>query len=189
MRTIAIFITFCVGSLALTAQKSCPAYIGIKTNAMAWAAGLPNIAAELPISRHLSLALPLVWCPWYLSKTYAVKAFSLQPECRWWIKVAGDGHFLGLHTHICLFNVKWQENRYQDTQRPLLGGGISYGYLLPFSDKWAGEFTLGAGYANIRYNTYYNIANGACFETRSRNYWGITKMGISIVYRINNNTR
>ncbi|MBP8872460.1 MAG: DUF3575 domain-containing protein, partial [Bacteroides sp.] len=73
--------------------------------------------------------------------------------------------------------------RYQSEQYPLLGAGISYGYKLPFSEHWGAEFTLGAGYANMKYNTYYNIENGAKLDTRKRNYWGITRVGASLIYR------
>ena len=79
----------------------------------------------------------------------------------------------------------WNRDRYQDADRPLLGAGVSYGYLLPLGGHWAGEFTLGAGYANMKYDTYYNIDNGARIDTRTKNYWGITRMGFSIVYRFN----
>lgn len=35
----------------------------------------------------------------------------------------------------------------------------------------------------MKYNTYYNIENGAKLDTRKRNYWGITRAGASLVYR------
>ena len=107
-------------------------------------------------------------------------AMRLRP--RWRVKIARTGHFFGVHAHMAFFNVKWDENRYQDTGRPLLGAGVSYGYKLPLSRHWGAEFTLGAGYANMKYNTYYNIDNGAQIETRSRNYWGITRLGLSLSY-------
>lgn len=84
---------------------------------------------------------------------------------------------------MALFNVKWDENRYQSINRPLLGAGVSYGYKLPFSRHWGAEFTLGAGYANMQYDTYYNIDNGAKIETKNRNYWGITRVGLSLSYQ------
>lgn len=99
------------------------------------------------------------------------------------MKSAGEGHFFGLHAHAAWFNLKWEDTRYQSEQYPLLGAGISYGYKLPFSEHWGAEFTLGAGYANMKYNTYYNIENGAKLDTRKRNYWGITRVGASLIYR------
>ena len=33
--------------------------------------------------------------------------------------------------------------------------------------------------------TYYNMDNGARINTRTKNYWGITRVGLSVVYRFN----
>lgn len=65
--------------------------------------------------------------------------------------------------------------------------GLSYGYVLPFARHWAAEFTVGAGYVHTKYDTYYNIPNGARFEKgRAYNYWGLTKVGINLLYRFGN---
>lgn len=144
-----------------------------------------NLAADVQVSEHFSVELPVLWCPWYVSSEHAIKTFTVQPEARYWLSKPGKGHFFGVHAHVGWFSVKWNRDRYQDTDRPLLGAGISYGYLLPFNEHWAGEFTLGAGYANMRYDTYYNIDNGARIDTRTKNYWGITRVGLSVVYRFN----
>lgn len=158
-------------------------YLGLKTNIAAWAGTILNVAADVQVGKHLSVELPLLWCPWHIGSKHAVKTFTIQPEARYWLRQPGEGHFFGMHAHVGWFNVKWNRDRYQDTDRPLLGAGISYGYLLPFSEHWAGEFTLGAGYANMRYDTYYNIDNGARIDTRTKNYWGITRIGISLIYK------
>lgn len=160
-------------------------YLGVKTNIAAWAGTIMNLAADVQVARHWSVELPVLWCPWYVGSKHAVKTFTIQPEARYWLSKPGAGHFFGVHAHVGWFNVKWNRDRYQDTDRPLLGAGISYGYLLPFNAHWAGEFTLGAGYANMRYDTYYNIDNGARIDTRTKNYWGITRVGLSVVYRFN----
>ncbi len=168
-----------------TAPSSSGRYLGVKTNIAAWAGTIMNIAADVQVSEHLSVELPVLWCPWHIGSKHAVKTFTIQPEARYWLSKPGTGHFFGVHAHVGWFNVKWNRDRYQDTDRPLLGAGISYGYLLPFNEHWAGEFTLGAGYANMRYDTYYNIDNGARIDTRTKNYWGITRVGLSVVYRFN----
>lgn len=160
-------------------------YVAVKTNLTAWAGTIMNLAADVQVSEHFSVELPVLWCPWHVSSKHAVKTFTIQPEGRYWLARPGEGHFFGVHAHIGWFNVKWNRDRYQDTSRPLLGAGISYGYLLPLGEHWAGEFTLGAGYANMKYDTYYNIGNGARIDTRTKNYWGITRVGISVVYRFN----
>lgn len=160
-------------------------YLAVKTNLAAWAGTIMNLAADVQVSEHFSVELPVLWCPWYVSDKHAVKTFTIQPEARYWLSKPGAGHFFGVHAHVGWYSVKWNRDRYQDTDRPLLGAGISYGYLLPFNEHWAGEFTLGAGYANMRYDTYYNMDNGARIDTRTKNYWGITRIGLSVVYRFN----
>lgn len=170
---------------SVSAPQTSSRYVAVKTNLAAWAGTIMNLAADVQVSEHFSVELPVLWCPWYVSDKHAVKTFTIQPEARYWLSKPGKGHFFGVHAHVGWFNVKWNRDRYQDTDRPLLGAGISYGYLLPFNAHWAGEFTLGAGYANMRYDTYYNIDNGARIDTRTKNYWGITRVGLSVVYRFN----
>lgn len=170
---------------SVSAPQTSSRYVAVKTNLAAWAGTIMNLAADVQVSEHFSVELPVLWCPWYVSDKHAVKTFTIQPEVRYWLSKPGKGHFFGVHAHVGWFNVKWNRDRYQDTDRPLLGAGISYGYLLPFNEHWAGEFTLGAGYANMRYDTYYNIDNGARIDTRTKNYWGITRVGLSVVYRFN----
>lgn len=160
-------------------------YVAIKTNPAAWAGTMLNVAADVQVSHHVSLELPVVWCPWHIGNRRSVKVFALQPEVRWWLSQPGEGHFFGVHAHAAWYNVKWKDDRYQDTGLPLLGAGLSYGYLLPLGSRWAGEFTLGAGYSNMRYDTYYNIDNGVRIDTRTKNYWGITRIGVSVIYRFN----
>lgn len=170
---------------SVSAPQTSSRYVAVKTNLAAWAGTIMNLAVDVQVSEHFSVELPVLWCPWYVSSEHAIKTFTVQPEARYWLSKPGKGHFFGVHAHVGWFNVKWNRDRYQDTERPLLGAGISYGYLLPFNEHWAGEFTLGAGYANMRYDTYYNIDNGARIDTRTKNYWGITRVGLSVVYRFN----
>jgi hypothetical protein len=103
---------------------------------------------------------------------------------RYWLKAPMKGHFFGVHLNIGAFNIAVDnKNRYQSPDG-FYGVGLSYGYVLPFARHWAAEFTVGAGYVHTKYDTYYNIPNGARFEKgRAYNYWGLTKVGINLLYR------
>lgn len=169
---------------AKVATPSSGRYIALKTNIPFLALALQNLALEIQCSKHTSLDIPVIWSISDIERQHAVRTFTLQPEIRWWAKAAGEGHFFGLHTHLSWFNLKWKQDRYQTGKRPLAGAGISYGYKLPLSRHWGAEFNIGAGYANMKYNTYYNIENGAKIDTRVRHYWGITRAGLSLVYRL-----
>lgn len=158
-------------------------YIALKTNVPFLAVAVQNLAIEVQLAKHITLDLPVMWSISDIEREHALRTIALQPEARWWLKSAGTGHFFGLHAHVAWFNAKWDADRYQTEKRPLVGAGLSYGYKLPLSAHWGAEFNLGAGYANMKYNTYYNIENGAKIDTRNRHYWGITRAGISLVYR------
>ncbi|WP_375337937.1 DUF3575 domain-containing protein [Bacteroides sp. ET225] len=158
-------------------------YVAVKTNAVYWAGAIMNLSAEVQLHEHVSLELPFNWSLWDIEQEHGVRLVLFQPEARWWMKGVGKGHFVGVHAHVGAFNVKWKDDRFQSTERPVLGAGFTYGYSLPFSEHWGAEFLIGAGYANMKYNQYYNIDNGAQIGKKSYNYWGITRIGASLVYR------
>lgn len=166
-----------------TPSEGSGSYIALKTNLPFLAVAVQNLAVEVKVHNHISIDFPIMWSIGDIEREHGLRTIAFQPEGRWWLKSAGKGHFFGLHVHAAWFNLKWEDTRYQTEKQPLLGAGISYGYKLPFSRHWGAEFTLGAGYANMEYNTYYNIENGARLDTRKRNYWGLTRAGISLVYR------
>ena len=164
-----------------------PYRFAVKTNAALWGATVANIGAEFGFGRHCSVDLPVILSPYAVKKDYRLQVYGLQPEFRYWLKEPMTGHFFGLHAHLAWFDVALDDkDRYQDAggNSPLWGIGLSYGYALPFSRRWGAEFTVGAGYARIHYDTFYNIPNGARFSTGTKNYWGITRLGITLVYKL-----
>ena len=170
-------------------KKTVPAatdgrYMALKTNVAYDAIGVLNLDYEIQVHPRMTVDIPVMWSLWDAKPDKALRMAAIQPEVRWWMgQEPGRGHFFGLHAHVGWYNLKWDDRRYQDTGRPLAGAGLSYGYKLPLSEHWGAEFTVGFGYANMKYDTYYNVDNGAQIDTRVRNYWGPTKIGASLVYR------
>lgn len=158
-------------------------YIALKANLPMSVLSIQNLEVEMQLHKNVTVDFPMMWSISDIEREHAIRGIAFQPEGRWWIEEAGKGHFFGVHAHFAWFNAKWKENRYQTEKCPLMGAGISYGYKLPISRHWGAEFNMGAGYAHIKYNTYYNIENGAWINKRIRNYWGITRIGLSLVYR------
>lgn len=165
-----------------------PRYIvALKTNALLLAATVANLGVEFGFGRRFSIDIPVTYSPYIISRDFRLQTLTIQPEFRCWFTEPMRGHFFGLHGHVGSFNVSMNDHtRYQDRNgnSPLWGVGLSYGYALRLSRCWGLEFTLGAGYANIRYDSFYNLANGAQISTATKNYWGVTRAGISIAYRI-----
>ena len=156
----------------------------VKTNVAYLAATVANLGVEYSFGDHYSVDLPVIYSPYTVARKYRLRFLAIQPEFRYWLKIPMQGHFFGVHLNIGAFNIAVdKEKRYQSPDG-FYGAGLSYGYALPFARHWAAEFTLGAGYVHTKYDTYYNIPNGARFEKgQSYNYWGLTKVEINLVYR------
>ncbi len=159
--------------------------IAVKTNAVAWGATIMNIEGEIQVAPRVSVSLPIWYCPWFVAERHALRVAAFQPEARWWLKAAGEGHFGGVHASLAWFNLKWGSYRYQDRGRPLLGAGITYGYAFRLSPNWGLELSIGAGYLNMRYDRFYNTPNGRLVDTRQTSYFGPDHLSVSLVYHIN----
>ena len=115
---------------------------------------------------------------WETSKVW------LKTNLPYWGLVVMKGHFLGVHVTGAAFNFATDKQfRYQDTDGAW-GAGIDYGYAVKFSRHWGMEFNIGVGYLWTKYETYYNIENGASCGTETLNYFGITRLGISLIYKL-----
>lgn len=72
-----------------------------------------------------------------------------------------------------------KEHRYEGF---LLGGGITYGYQMILSQHWNLEFNVGVGYARMNHDVYERPKCGLFLGEQEKNYLGITKIGVSLVY-------
>lgn len=162
-------------------------FFAVKTNALFLAALCANLGFEVELWPKWSLDVPVWYSPYDIVRpTRKIRLLATQPEVRYWLKKAGEGHFFGLHTHIVGFNIALDDNgRYQDPNHALWGMGLSYGFAMHLdkAKHWGLEFNLGAGFAEYDYDVYYNRLNGQKFRSGSAVYFGITRAGISLSYK------
>ena len=131
--------------------------MAVKTNLAVWATTVANLGVEFGFGGHYSVDVPVIYSPYTVRRVYRMNLFAVQPEFRYWLDRPFRGHFFGLHLHSGGFNIAVDaRTRYQDC-RPFWGAGISYGYVVPLNRCWGAEFTLGAGFVNVKYAQYYNI--------------------------------
>ncbi len=155
----------------------------IKANLPAWGIVVPNLSVEYQLTNSWSVELPVYYNPITLNREFRFRIFALQPSARYWLQPGMRGHFFGVHLVIGTFNISTNsKKRYQDTGG-MYGLGMDYGYTHYFSGHWGIEFNAGAGFIHTKYDTHYNIKNGARYSTDIKNYWGITKCNISIIYK------
>ena len=176
--------TFDFVAVAPDTPSTYPKELRVRSNLLPWLIAVPNLGAEFVFSKHWSGVLDVWFSPWKFSDKYSLKTVALLPEVRWWVSSSQRGSYLNIHADVAWFNTRVNTNRYQDSSRPLFGAGIGYGYHVNVSKRWAFEFEIGAGYANIHYNRYYNVANGALRDTEEFNYWGIDRLSVAVTYYI-----
>lgn len=154
----------------------------IKTNGLSWLTLAPNIEGEVRLSERITGSLSLNYKPWHvLSDNRKVTGLSIQPEVRYWFCQTYYQHFMGIHMNYADYNTGLKEHRYQGN---LLGAGLTYGYQIILSDKWNMEFSMGAGYARFNHDVYDRPKCGAFLGKEKKDYFGLTKLAISIVYLI-----
>lgn len=162
-------------------------FIAAKTNLLWLAATIANVGVEIQFADKWSLDIPLYYSPYNLSSDRKLRVLATQPEVRYWLgDNAGEGHFFGLHGHLMGFNVAINDHgRYQDSEHPLWGFGLGYGYVINWGENknWGMEFNVGLGFANYRYDKYYNLPHGQKCGEGEDWYYGLTRAGITLTYK------
>lgn len=164
---------------------------GIKSNLLYDATGTLNAGIEFGLSRHWTLDVSANYNPWTFPDNRKWKHLLVQPEVRYWFGHRFNGHFVGLHSGWVKYNTGGVEipgmgnsktSRYEGYAT---GVGLSYGYSMRLSGRWALELSLGAGWVYTRYDRYRCAHCGVREEgniTRSR--FAPTKAALSIVYML-----
>lgn len=166
----------------IATSQGVPNQLRLHTNFLPWFVAIPNLGAEYVFNHRWSGMLDVWFCPWKISDKFSVKTVAILPELRWWVKQYGKGSFLNLHLDVAWFNVRANTRRYQDRGRPLLGAGVGYGYRIELDRRWGLEFEIGAGFANMKYDRYYNVDNGSLIDSRVTTYWGIDRASVALTY-------
>lgn len=161
--------------------------IALKTNLLYDATTTLNLGVEVGLSSKMTLDISGNYNPWKFND-FRLKHGLIQPEVRYWTCEKFNGHFFGLHGFYGSFNVgglpfnsNMKHNRYQGS---LFGGGVSYGYQWILNDYWNLEASFGVGYARLRDKKYPCAECGEMLKDRHQNYFGPTKVAVSIIYVI-----
>lgn len=170
-------------------KKQSPSF-ALKSNLLYDATTTINLGAEIKTHPKWTLELPVNYNPWTLSDGKKLKHILFQPEMRYWFCESFYGHFVGVHAHGAYYNVAHLGSLFSDHMNEyrhqgwLVGAGVSYGYHWILSDRWSFEATIGVGYAYLKYDDYKCEECGQKYPDNTKNYFGPTKIGASIIYII-----
>ncbi|MGN0231057.1 MAG: DUF3575 domain-containing protein [Muribaculaceae bacterium] len=165
-------------------------HLFVKTNVVGLGMLVANVAAEIELSNHLSVALPISYSAWdYFSSTRKFRTFAIQPELRYHFSNT-DGLFVGAHFGLAYYNFAFGgdfRTQDHDGSSPAIGGGISLGYRLPISAnrRWRIEFAVGAGVYCLHHDKFYNTdptKAGMLALTERKTRLGLDQAALNIIY-------
>lgn len=185
MRKIFFCFTFLCAFTEVFGQK-----IAVKTNLLYDITSTLNIGMEVKLSPILTIDVSGNYNPFTFNDTKKLKHWLIQPELRYWFCEVFNGHYVSIHSLTGEFNVSdmnllvypsFKGNRYQGK---LYGTGLGSGYQIIIGKRWNLELGIGLGWIRALYDKYDCPKCGKWLSSDKKNYFGITKAGISLVYII-----
>lgn len=176
-------------------QGEAPYRFAVRTNLLYDAMLLPTLGVEWRINEHAGIRLDgsLSW--WGGKHGKVQKMWLLNPEVRWYLLrdkrfyVGASGSYGEYNIYKYMpGNLLKDDTGYQGT---MWNAGLTVGYRLPLSRCFSIDFNLGLGYTRSEYDSF-SITDGVrVYEesNKTKNFWGPTQAGISLVWTIGNNRK
>ncbi len=164
----------------------------VKTNLLYDATATVNLGTEIGLSPKWTLDVSGNYNGWNLGNNKKLKHWMVQPEVRYWLCERFNGHFFGAHLMGGQYNVggidfpfgmlkTLKDYRYEGD---FYGAGIVYGYQWLLGKRWNLEAAIGVGYIGTDNDKYDCPKCGDWLGSSHKNYYGVTKAAISIIYII-----
>lgn len=188
--------------LALLVSGAAAQKIAVKTNLLYDASATVNLGVEIGLGKRTTLDISGNYNAWDTDKELNEKMRHslIQPEFRYYLCERMNGHFFGAHAHLLQYNIcgdHWLPNIFKEAsnlrnsnvepsryQGEGYGAGLVYGYDWVVAPRLNVEFAVGAGYIYFDYERYGPTKCDPCLERNTKHYWGLTKLGVSLVYII-----
>jgi hypothetical protein len=170
-------------SAVIVVETHNSASLQIRTNLLYWAVATPNFGMEWKPSSSFGVLVNGAWSHWIWSgDSKHHRTWMVQPEVR---RYLGEGKcwFVGIEGHAGEFNFKFGDTGYQGDA---LGGGLTGGYRLRLSKCFDLDFSLGLGYTQLKYDTYYR-SNDVMVRKENgmeKNVFTPTQAGVSLIWKI-----
>ena len=163
-------------SLTALAQR-----VDIKTNALLWATGSPNLGAEFRVGRHVTLNFE--GAVNYLKiSSINTKAAAFMPEVRYWFSGRPlAGHFVGLMGGAASYSTTFSQTRHKGD---VFAAGLTYGYSFVLSRHWSLEATAGVGVAHLNEKRFKTTEEAPAEANNKKWAPTLTKLGVTFVYII-----
>lgn len=166
-----------------------PYRFAIRTNLLYDAFLLPSLGIEWRINGNWGVKLD-GGISWWGKTNKVQKIWSLNPEIRYYIGSA-KRFYVGIGGNYGEYNIYKgmigsmisKKTGYQGT---LWNAGATVGYQLPLGNSFALDLNLGLGYNSFSYDSFNLINDIRVYKDKdqTKNKFGITQAGISLVWKI-----
>ena len=167
-----------------------PWYMAVKTNMLYDALLTPNIGVEFYLGKNYTISADWMYAWW---KKHSIawwhRTYGGDLEFRRYFGRVADekplqGWHVGLYGGIVTYDFDWGGRGYLG-DRWSYGGGLSFGYSMPWKRRLNLDFTVGLGYLGGEYKEYLPLDGCYVWQcTKQRNYIGPTKIEVSLVWLI-----
>lgn len=181
--------------------STCPErnfYMDLQTNMLFDALALPNIGVEFYVGKNFSVGANWLYGWWKSDNSHNYwRAYGGDIYGRWWFGRAShvkplQGHHIGVYAQIFTYDFEFGGKGQMGGKpggdlwdRLNYGAGVEYGYSLPVGRRLNIDFSIALGYATGTYHEYHPEDNCYVWDsTKKRNWFGPTKVGISLVWLI-----
>lgn len=167
--------------------------IQLRTNTLYDLALCPNVGIEIQTAQGCAWQLDYIGAWWNSDFQHRYwSTYGFQTELRYYWEhpffiTPFKGHHVGLYSQWVTYDFEFGGTGYQSRHLDQSWGvGVSYGYSIPFSDRWSLDLTAGLGYFQSRYDVY-EPCQGHYWrtDTRRRRFFGPTKLEASLVWNLN----
>lgn len=170
----------------------CPLWFDLRANLLHSAALLPTLGIEWRAAERLGIKVDGSRSHWGSETGNVQKIWIISPEIRYYLGTA-QRFYIGAGANFGQYNVYGgavrsllsKESGYQGS---FWNAGATAGYRLPLSRcrSFALDFNLGVGYNSFSYDTFTLIDGVRVYQNQnlSRNNFGITQAGISLIWRV-----
>lgn len=185
MKKAFVWILLLFVSITVSAQK-----IAVKTNLLYDATTTLNIGAEFRLAPKWTLDVSGNYNPFKFGDDKKMKHWLVQPEARYWLCEAFNGHFFALHALGGQFNVgdidfgifpSTKGKRYEGN---MFGAGLGYGYQFVLGNRWNLGLEIGLGWIHADFDKYECPHCGEWLGKNKKDYFGVTKAAVSLIYII-----
>ena len=181
-----VFVTAVVMMFGF-AQRSQAQQLGLKLNALMWAAGTPSVGMEVVLGQRSSLDLSAFGH--YKPYTFDSKLIAFQPEYRYWFNGRPfTREFIGATIMVADYDITTRSYVYDGNA---VSAGITGGYSFLLNKRWRLELCGGFSFLYFRQKKYYvhdNYDDYFVGTPVKANSWGYklfpAKLGVTFTYII-----